>query len=147
MLLRDHLTVELEACRQPWVDGLCAGGAEHVLGPTALAEAEGERVQLEVPGPGGSTGTHVLLTVALAGDLPQEAEGTRTRIVLGVHGTGDDQGRAGNHEGRTGDDQGGNGSSPGLLPDTGARLGGFALLGVLAVAVGFALARMRGVQA
>lgn len=129
-LLRDHLSVELQACRQPWVDGACASGKEQLLEPTALAEAEGERVQLDAPGAAGSTGTHLLLKAALLGELPPEAAGTRTQIVLGVHGSGDDPGNPG--------------SGSGHLPDTGARLGGFALLGVCAVAAGFALARMRG---
>ncbi|MFF1829282.1 hypothetical protein [Paenarthrobacter sp. NPDC058040] len=146
-LLREHLSIELQACAQPWTDGTCAGGLQELLDPTPLADAEGARVQLEDPGPGGSTGTYVLLTAALADDAPREVQGTRTRIILGVHGAGDDPGSSSSPPNQTGPGHAGEAPPSGFLANTGAQLGGFALLGVLAVGAGFGLARMRGAKA
>ncbi|MFJ4171715.1 hypothetical protein ACIPY3_19600 [Paenarthrobacter sp. NPDC089714] len=164
-MLRDHLSVELQACGQPWVDGACAGGLQELLEPTALADAEGARVQLEEPGPAGSPGTYVLVTASLANDAPQEIQGKKTRLVLGVHGAGDDLGGAGSGgedgppggAGSGGDGSGGDSANhpaepgqgtqappSGFLSETGTKLAGFALLGVLAVGAGFALSGLRG---
>ncbi|MFK0002764.1 hypothetical protein [Paenarthrobacter sp. NPDC090522] len=160
-MLRDHLSVELQACGQPWVDGACSGGLQELLEPTALADAEGARVQLEQPGPAGSPGTYVLVTASLANDAPQEVQGTRTRLVLGVHGAGDDLGgagsggeggppggaRSGGESGAShpaGPGQGTQAPPSGFLSETGTKLAGFALLGVLAVGAGFALSGLRG---
>lgn len=119
-VLRDHLSVELQACSQPWVDGACAVGHQSLLGSTPLADAEGERVELLEPGSGDSTGMYVLLTAALAGDAPPEVQGTRTHIVLGFHGAGDDLGGAGSG----GDDGSSNSAGPGGAGPGGAGPGG-----------------------
>ncbi|SEJ79807.1 hypothetical protein SAMN04487917_11417 [Arthrobacter sp. yr096] len=157
-VLRDFLSVELRACSQPWNGGSCPGGQRTLMDPTALASAEGVRVDLLEPGTSSATTAHVLLTATLAVDAPREVQGSRTQIVVGVHGSGDGAGGAGNggggDDGDGGAGPGGNagsgafpgnptGPSSGLLADTGARLGGFALLGLLAVAAGFGMARLR----
>lgn len=146
-LLREHLSVEVQACAQPWTHGTCAVGLQELLEPTPLADAEGARVQLEDPGQGGSTGTYVLLTAALADDAPREVQGTRTRIMLGVHGAGDDLGSSSAPPNQTGPGHSGEAPPSGFLANTGAQLGGFALLGALAVGAGFGLARMRRAKA
>ncbi|MFK0006396.1 hypothetical protein ACIQTZ_05025 [Paenarthrobacter sp. NPDC090520] len=84
--------------------------------------------QLENPSPVSSTSTYVLVTASLANDAPLEVQGTKTRLVVGVHGAGDDPGGA---------------PPSGFLSDTGAKLAGFALLGALAVGAGFALSGLR----
>ena len=146
-LLREHLSVEVQACAQPWTGGTCAGGLQELLEPTPLADAEGARMQLQDPGPGGSTGTYVLLTAALADDAPRAVQGTRTRIMLGVHGAGDDLGSSSTPPNQTGPGQAGEAPPSGFLANTGAQLGGFVLLAALAVGAGFGLARLRGAKA
>jgi hypothetical protein len=154
-VLRGFLSVELRACSQPWDGGTCPGGQRTLMDPTALTSAEGVRVDLLEPGTLLATHAHVLLTATLAEDAPREVQGSRTQIVVGVHGSGDSAGGPGNGGGGgDGAGSGGNagsgafpgnstGPSSGLLADTGARLGGFAFLGFLAVAAGFGMARLR----
>ncbi|VXB77839.1 conserved exported hypothetical protein [Arthrobacter sp. 9AX] len=142
--LRNFLSVEVRACSEPWVQGQCGVGERLLLGRTPLSAAEGLQASLLEPGSADADSAHVVLTVFLADDVPAEVQGSSTQITVGVHGSGDDAGT-----GLT--DGAGPGSLPGKpagppsnsLADTGARLGGFALLGLLAVAVGFGLARLR----
>ncbi|TVU59302.1 hypothetical protein FQP90_19600 [Paenarthrobacter nitroguajacolicus] len=139
--LRKYLSVELRACDQPWSGGMCPGGHRSLLAPTELNRAEGLRMNLMEPGWAVTRGQYVLVTAWLAKDVPQEMRGSRMKIVVGVRGSGD---------GASGD--GASGSVPAqptgppssILAETGARLGGFALLGFLAVAAGFGLSRLRG---
>ena len=141
---RDFLSVQLRSCDQPWEGTSCAHGEQSLLGPTDLKLAEGLRIDLMQDGSTWSRGAYVLVSAALAEDVPEEVQGSRTQIVVGVHGSGD----------AVGDDTfgaatarpGGPPSSVGLA-GTGARLAGFAVLGVFAVAAGFALARFRGARA
>ncbi|YCH06215.1 hypothetical protein ACTAQJ_13925 [Arthrobacter sp. alpha11c] len=142
--LRDFLSVQLRSCEQPWNGTMCASGERSLLEPTDLNLAEGLRIDLMKDGSTWSTGSYVLVSAALAEDVPAEFQGSRTRIVLGVHGSGDAAGDP--SPGAVTARPGGPPSSIGLA-DTGARLGGAAMLGVLAVASGFALARLRGAQA
>lgn len=114
-----------------------------MLEPTDLNLAEGLRIDLMKDGSTWSNGSYVLVSAALAEDVPAEFQGSRTQIVLGVHGSGDAVGDP--SPGAVTARPGGPPSSIGLA-DTGARLGGAAMLGVLAVATGFALARLRGAQ-
>lgn len=130
-VLREFLSVELRACAQPWVDGVCAEGQRTLMPRTALNSATGARVDLMQPGSSLSDGAHVLLTATLAEDVPREVQGSRTGIVVGVHGSGDGTAQPA-------------GPPSGSLADTGARLGGWALLGLFAVAAGFGFARLRG---
>lgn len=139
--LREYLSVELHACDQPWVGGTCPGGRRSLLEPTKLDRAEGLRMNLMEPGWADTRGQYVLVTAWLAKDVPQEMRGSRTEIVVGVRGSGD-VASAGGASG-SGSTQPA-GPPSGILADTGARLGGFALLGFLAVAAGFGLARLRG---
>ncbi len=156
-VLRDFLSVELKACSQPWEGSSCAEGQRVLLGRTSLDAAAGLQVDLMEPGSAESTKAHVLLTATLAEDVPREVQGSRTQIVVGVHGAGDDTGGAGagGGNGSGGAGSGGNagsggfpgnpaGPSSGILADTGFRLGAFALLGAVAVSAGFGLARLRG---
>lgn len=142
--LRDFLSVQLRSCEQPWNGTTCASGERSLLEPTDLNLAEGLRIDLMKDGSTWSNGSYVLVSAALAEDVPAEFQGSRTQIVLGVHGSGDAAG--GPSPGAVTARPGGPPSSIGLA-DTGARLGGVAMLGVLAVAAGFALARWRGAQA
>ena len=138
-VLRGFLTVELRACAQPWVLDVCESGPRVLVPRTALNAAEGLRADLMEPGNSLSDRAYVLLTATLAEDVPREVQGTRTRILVGVYGSGDDAGT-----GPSGDpDRQPGGTPPGSLADTGARLGGYALLGLLAVAVGVGLSRLR----
>ncbi|MGF6835017.1 hypothetical protein QF015_003208 [Paenarthrobacter sp. TE4293] len=130
-VLREFLSVELQACSQPWDGHFCAQGQRVVMPRTSLTSAEGMRVDLMDPGSPETTKAHVLLTATLAADVPREVQGSRTRIVVGVHGSGDVPANPA-------------GPPSGVLADTGFRLGGFAVLGFLAVAAGFGLARLRG---
>ncbi|MCP1412218.1 hypothetical protein [Paenarthrobacter sp. A20] len=136
-VLRDFLSVELKACSQPWEGSSCAEGQRVLLGRTSLDTAGGVQVDLMEPGSAESTNAYVLLTATLAEDVPREVQGSRTQIVVGVHGSGDDTGGPGFPGNPAG-------PSSGILADTGFRLGGFALLGFGAVAAGFGLARLRG---
>lgn len=118
--------------------------ASDLLRKSPLNAADGLQVSLLEPGSSVSDGAFVLLTAFLAQEVPSEVQGSRTQIAVRVHGSGDDAGT------RLADDAGA-GSLPGQpaappsasLANTGARLGGFAVLGLLAVAVGFGLARLR----
>ncbi|BCW04361.1 hypothetical protein NtRootA1_04990 [Arthrobacter sp. NtRootA1] len=141
--LRDFLSVQLRSCEQPWNGTVCASGERSLLEPTDLNLAEGLRIDLMKDGSTWSNGSYVLVSAALAEDVPAEFQGSRTQIVLGVHGSGDAVGDP--SPGAVTARPGGPPSSIGLA-DTGARLGGAAMLGVLAVATGFALARLRGAQ-
>jgi hypothetical protein len=142
--LRDFLSVQLRSCEQPWDGTSCASGEQSLLEPTHLALAEGLRIDLMKHGSTWSSGTYVLVTAALAADVPADVQGSRTQLVVGVHGSGDAAGDDTSGEATARPD--GPSSSVGLA-DTGARLVGFAMLGVMAVAAGFALARLQGVRA
>lgn len=135
-VLREFLSVELRACSQPWDGSSCPGGQRTLMESTALASAEGVRVDLLEPGTSSAAEAHVLLTAILAEDSPREVQGSRSEIVVGVHGSGEDA--------RGGFPANPAGPSSGVLADTGARLGGFALLAVAAVAAGFGLSRLKG---
>ena len=143
-LLKRFLSVELRTCPQQWIQGRCAAGETMLLQRTSLNRADGVRVDLTEHGVSVAGGAHVLLTAILADNVPREVQGSGTQLTLRVHGSWEDAG-----DGSTG--PAGSGASPGQpagppsgsLADTGARLGGFACLGVLAVAVGFGLARLR----
>ncbi|ASN18780.1 hypothetical protein CGK93_02970 [Arthrobacter sp. YN] len=150
-VLRDFLSVELQSCSEPWSGGSCAGGHRVLMHRTSLSSVGGVRVDLMGPGNSESSNAHVLLTATLAEDVPREVQGSRTQIVVGFHGSGDGDGAgAGGGAGSGGNAGSGGfpgnptGPSSGALPDTGFRLGGFALLGFVAVAAGFGLARLRG---
>ncbi|BCW52184.1 hypothetical protein [Arthrobacter sp. StoSoilB13] len=142
--LRDYLSVQLRSCEQPWNGAMCASGERSLLEPTGLHLAEGLRIDLMKDGSTWSNGSHILVSAALTEDVPAEFQGGRTQIVLGVLGSGDAAGDS--VPGAVTAGPGGPPSSIGLA-DTGARLGGAAMLGLLAVATGFALARLRGAQA
>ncbi|MDR6437873.1 hypothetical protein J2790_003022 [Paenarthrobacter nicotinovorans] len=141
--LRDFLSVELQGCSEPWTGSSCAQGPRVLMKRTPLNRADGVRVDLMSPGALESTHAHVLVRATLAEDVPPEVRGSRTQMVLGFHGSG---GGAGSGDGA------GSGGSPGnpaeppsdALAHTGFRLGGFALLGSVAVMAGFGLARLRG---
>ncbi|MFK0040260.1 hypothetical protein ACIQTW_10500 [Paenarthrobacter sp. NPDC090517] len=139
--LRDFLSVQLRSCELPWEGTSCAHGEENLLGPTGLNLAEGLRIDLMKDGSTWSRGTYVLVSAALSEDVPEEVQGSRTQIVVGVHGSGDAAG-----DGAATGRPGGPPSSVGLA-GTGARLAGFAALGVFAVAAGFAFVRFRGARA
>ncbi|MGO4146856.1 hypothetical protein AB4Y77_17390 [Paenarthrobacter sp. YAF11_1] len=156
-VLRDFLSVELQSCSEPWSGSSCADGHRVLMHPTSLNSAGGVRVDLMGPDNTELANAHVLLTATLAEDVPREVQGSRTQIVVGVHGSGDEDGNgSGNGAGAGGGaGSGGNagsggsagnpaGPSSGVLTETGFRMGGFALLGVVAVAAGFGLARLRG---
>ncbi|MCF3140742.1 hypothetical protein LRQ04_15915 [Paenarthrobacter sp. AR 02] len=148
--LRDYLTVGLRSCTLQWAGSTCSGAQRVLMEPAALATAEGVRVDLMDPGSLEAASAHVLVTATLAKDAPRDVQGSRTHIVVGVHGSGDDADGAGAGGGPGGN--AGNGTPPGMptrppsgvLADTGARLGGFAILALVAVAAGFGLARVRG---
>lgn len=148
--LRDYLTVGLRSCTLQWDGSTCPGAQRVLMEPAALATAEGVRVDLMDPGSLEAASAHVLVTATLAKDAPRDIQGSRTHIVVGVHGSGDDADGAGAGDGPGGN--AGNGTLPGeptrppsgVLADTGARLGGFAILALVAVAAGFGLARVRG---
>lgn len=142
--LRDFLSVQLRSCEQPWDGTMCASGERSLLEPTDLNLAEGLRIDLMKDGSTWSNGSYVLVSAALAEDVPAQFQGSRTQILLGVHGSGDAAGDP--SPGAVTARPGGSPSSVGLA-DTGARLAGFAVLGVITVAAGFALARLRGVRA
>lgn len=150
-VLRDFLSVELQSCAQPWSGGSCADGHRVLMHRTPLNSTGGVRVDLMGHGNSGPANAHVLLTATLAEDVPREVQGSRTQIVVGFHGSGDGDGAgAGGGAGPGGNAGSGGfpgnpaGPSSGALADTGFRLGGFALLGFVAVAAGFGLARLRG---
>jgi hypothetical protein len=142
--LRDFLSVQLRSCGQPWEGTSCASGEQTLLEPTDLNLAEDLRIDLMKDGSTWSRGTYVLVTAALAEDAPVEVQGSRTQIVVRVLGSGDAAGD--DSSGAVTPRSDGPPSSVGLA-DTGARLGGAAMLGVLAVGTGFALARIRGARA
>ncbi|WP_026542320.1 hypothetical protein [Paenarthrobacter nicotinovorans] len=135
--LRDFLSVELQGCSEPWTGSSCAQGPRVLMKRTPLNRADGVRVDLMSPGALESTHAHVLVRATLAEDVPPEVRGSRTQIVLGFHGSGDGAGSGGST---------GNPAEPpsDALAHTGFRLGGFALLGSVAVMAGFGLARLRG---
>lgn len=142
--LRDFLSVELRSCEQPWDGGGCAQGQRSLLAPTELKRAEGLRINLMQHGSTTSRGTYVLLTAALAEDVPKEVQGSRTQLAVDVYGSWADAGA--DAPGAVAARPDGPPSTVGLA-DTGARVGGFAVLGALTVAVGFGLARLRGARA
>ncbi|MET4540114.1 hypothetical protein ABIE37_001895 [Arthrobacter bambusae] len=152
-VLRDFLSVELRSCAQPWNGGSCADGHRVLMHRTSLNSVGGVRVDLMDPGNSEPANAHVLLTATLAEDVPREVQGSRTQIIVGFHGSGDGEGNGAGAGGGAG--SGGNagsggvpgnpaGPTSGALAETGFRLGGFAFLGVVAVAAGFGLARLRG---
>ncbi len=146
-LLGKFLSVELRACSRPWVHGQCPAGQTVLVQRTALSSAEGVRTDLMETGTSVSGGAHVLLTASLADEVPLEVQGSRTQILVGVHGSGDDAGNGFGDAGTGGPPGQLTGPPAGMLADTGARLGGAALLGLLAVAVGYGLARLRATAA
>ena len=147
-LLKRFLSVELRACTQPWVQGQCAAGETVLMQRTALGSADGVRGNLMEPGVAVADGAHVLLTASLAEDVPREVQGSGTQIALLVQGSGDDAGHGFAGDAGSGGIPGQPAGPPsGSLADTGARLGGFALLGLLAVAAGLGLARLRAAAA
>ncbi|MFJ5955963.1 hypothetical protein ACIQC5_08380 [Paenarthrobacter sp. NPDC092416] len=152
--LVDFLSVEVSACAEPWVGGSCGQGERTLLPLTAMNRAEGLWVSLMDPGSSWSKGTYVLLSATLAQDAPAEVQGSRMHLVARVHGSGDqgDGDGAGAGLNGAGAGQPGAGLNGGLsdqagLASTGFRLGAAALLGLLAVGVGFGLARLRGAHA
>lgn len=146
-VLRRHLAVRLQACTEPWVDNRCGAGQRVLLERAALESAGGVRADLMPAGAAVSAGDYVLLTAWLAEDVPQEVQGTATQIVVGVHAGGDHPGAGPTDDMGTGPPGESSGPLAGPLADTGARLGAFTLLGLLAVAVGFGLARLRAARA
>ena len=147
-LLGSFLSVELHACSQPWVQGRCGAGERVLMERTALGAAGGLRADLMAPGSLVSEGAYVQLTAFLAEGVPREVQGSRTQIVVLVHGSGDDAGNGLPVDAGTGSLPGQPAGPPsGNLAITGARLGGCAFLGMLAVAVGFGLARLRAAAA
>ncbi|MHC6594284.1 hypothetical protein [Arthrobacter sp. C152] len=142
-LLRSFLAVELRACSEPWVQDVCGAGERVLLDRTALDSSGGVRADLMEPGTAVSDGGYVLLTASLAGDAPREIQGTSTQIVLGFHGAGDDPGSGVSDDAGTEPPAHSSGPASDRLASTGARLGAFTLLGLLAVAAGFGLARLR----
>ena len=160
-VLRDFLSVELRSCAQPWNGGSCPDGHRVLMHRTSLNSAGGVRVDLMDPGNSEPANAHVLLTATLAEDVPREVQGSRTQIIVGFHGSGDGDGNGAGAGGGNGAGGGGGagsggnagsggvpgnpaGPTSGALAETGFRLGGFAFLGVVAVAAGFGLARLRG---
>ncbi|MEV7604044.1 hypothetical protein AB0N65_01215 [Paenarthrobacter sp. NPDC089322] len=141
-LLQEFLSVQLRACDQPWAGSSCMGNERTLMEPTPLAKADGLAVDLMEPGTAWSPGTNLLVTAALADAVPREVQGSRATIVVGVRGSGD--GGASAPAAGPGLPPSSIASGDNSLADTGARLGGFAVLGVLAVAAGFGLARLRG---
>lgn len=143
-LLRNYLSVELRACSQPWAQGQCGPGERLLMPRTPLRAAEGLQASLLGPGSSETSGAYLLLTASLAEDVPVEVQGRATQIAVQVRGSGDDAGTGLAEDAGTGSAPGQSAGPPsGSLADTGARLGGFALLGLLAVAVGFGVARLR----
>lgn len=143
-LLRGFLSVELRVCSEPWAQDQCGSGERVLLQRTPLTAAEGLRTSLKEPGTSASSGSYMLLTATLAEDAPREVQGRSTQILVRVDASGDDPGAGVPDEAGTGAPPGlPDAPSPASLADTGARLGGFALLGLVAVAVGFGLARLR----
>lgn len=129
-VLRNYVTVELRACTQPWADRFCAEEMQVLMPATPLNSASGAQIDLLKSGHIVSDGAYVLLTATLAQDLPQEAQLSQTRIVLGVHGSADETAPAP--------------SAPkNGLAHTGIQLGSYAILGFLTIAVGFLLTRSR----
>ncbi len=142
--LRKFLSVELQACSQPWVQGQCGPGERLLLQRTPLNAAEGLQASLLEPGSSEPIGDYLLLSASLAEDVPVEVQGSATEIAVRVRGSGDDAGAGLTEDAGTGSLPGQSVGPPsGDLADTGARLGGFAVLGLLAVAVGFGFARLR----
>lgn len=146
-LLHEFLSVELRACSRPWVHNRCEAGQRVLLERTAFKEAGGLRVDLTEPGASPPAGGYVLLTASLASDVPQEIQGSATHIVVGFHGSGDDPGNGLTDDKATGTFPGSSPPQSAALAETGARLGGFTLLGLLAVVTGFGLARLRAARA
>lgn len=141
---RDFLSVQLRSCDQPWEGTWCAHGEQSLLAPMELKLAEGLRIDLMKDGSTWSNGSYLLVSAVLAEDVPAEFQGSRTQIVVGVHGSGD---VAGDDSSGAPTARPGGPSSSGGLAGTGTRMAGFAVLGVFAVAAGFALARFRGARA
>ncbi|MFE4194271.1 hypothetical protein ACFRJ9_00245 [Paenarthrobacter sp. NPDC056912] len=125
--LADFLSVGLRACDQPWVGSTCGQGERTLLTPVAVNLVEDQWISMMEPGTSWSAGTYVLVSASLAEDAPREIQGSRMNLWVGVHGSGDEGGG-----GETG------------LANSGFRLGGAVVLGVLAVGAGFGLARLRG---
>lgn len=143
-LLRGFLSVELRTCSEQWVQDRCGPGQRVLMQRTPLTAAEGLQASLKEPGSSVSSGSYVLLTATLAENAPPEVQGRSTQILVRVDGSGDDPGTGVPDEpGIDGPPGLPAGPQPAWLADTGARLGGFALLGLLAVALGFGLARLR----
>ncbi|MCU1567194.1 MAG: hypothetical protein JWQ56_2131 [Pseudarthrobacter sp.] len=143
-LLRKFLSVELRACSQPWVQGQCGSGERLLMKRTSLSAADGLQASLLEPGSSLSGGACVLLSASLAEDVPVEVQGNATQIAVLVRGSGDDAGTGPAEVAGAGSIPGQFAGPPsGSLADTGAKLGGFAVLGLLAVAVGFGVARLR----
>ena len=145
-VLRRHLAVRLQACTEPWVDDRCGAGQRVLLERAALDSSVGVRADLMPADAAVSAGDYVLLTAWLADDVPQEVQGTATQIVVGVHAAGDHPGAGPADDVGAGPPGESSGPLAGPLADTGARLGAFTLLGLLAVAVGFGLARLRAAR-
>ena len=146
-LLRSFLAAELRACSEPWVGNECGAGERVLLERTALNSSGGVRADLMEPGTAVSGGGYVLLSVSLAKDAPREIQGTATEIMLGFRGAGDAPDNGFPNDSGTEPPARSSVPPSDRLAETGARLGAFTLLGLLAVAAGFGLARFRAARA
>lgn len=133
--LSSLLTVQISGCTRSWIDQACPGDRLQVVPPAPLSSTYGS--DFGIGGPVVPRRSHLLVQVTMA-NTPgaQELRGASTRITVTVEAAGllaPDNGPEPGEPAPPGNPEPG---SPGPLPNTGARIAEYLLLGLASVTVG-----------
>lgn len=128
------VTVDVRSCRTEWVSGACPSGENTVISATTLSSlSDLGTVSLANPDGGIPAGVELQLTVTLSPTAGNSVQGLSTRIAARVDAAGEPEPAK---------------DIPAIgLPDTGFRLGIFALLGLGAVLAGAFASRLASARA
>jgi hypothetical protein len=141
------LTLEVQACSEPWQDAVCPTGARTLMKPGPLGHSGTRTANLATDDGRIPAEIHLLTGVTLAEDAPNSVQGSSTILRLGVHAHGPDSGSGGSPDPGAGDPPGGGNPIPndnhGALPNTGLDIALYGLLGLAAVLAGMALSRWK----
>ncbi len=124
--------VDVRSCPTVWVSEVCRSGESTVIPATTLSSLGGA-ISLANPDGGIPAGVELLLEVTLSPSADNSAQGLSTIITARVDAAGEPAAAR---------------EFPGIaLPDTGFRLGIFALLGLSAVLAGALASKLAGARA
>lgn len=128
------VSVDVRSCPTAWVSEVCPSGENTVISATTLASLSDAGIaSLANPDGGIPAGVELLLSVTLSPAAGNSVQGLSTRIAARIDAAGEPVSAR---------------DFPGIaLPDTGFRLGIFALLGLGAVLAGAAASRLAGARA